>query len=134
MLLLFLACQPEEVKEPPNTAVALNIEELRIYPENPTPNDIVICEASVNSEQVQVDYSWFSNSSGVYLQTNQLRPSQTAWGESWTCIATPFIEEQLGSPHSESIEFINDCSIQIEYEGDITLSPTSPPLNFCNYY
>ena len=120
MLLFLFACQSEKAKEPPNVATAFKINEITIYPENATPNDTVVCEASTSSEHVQIDYSWFSNSSGLHLQTNQLRPSQTTWGENWTCIATPFTEEQLGSPHSASIEFVNDCSIQIEYEGDIT--------------
>ena len=134
MLLLLFACHSQESQEKPTNAFAFNTPLLSISPETPTPNDTLHCEATTTSEGVAFKYTWFSNTSGMRLQTNQLRPSQTAWGDTWTCIATPFTEEHLGQPHSISIEFPNDCSTQIEYDGDITLSPNSPPLNFCRYY
>ncbi|MFW9864170.1 MAG: hypothetical protein ACFFET_17915 [Candidatus Thorarchaeota archaeon] len=97
-----LTIPPEPVNTPPTSPV-VHIKPDPAYDDSSLSCDIISPSYDADGDSVSYTYDWLRNGSSMPLTTSTVPADETAIGDNWTCVVTPFDGTDYGPAGKDTI-------------------------------
>ena len=93
---------PEPANTPP-TAPVVDIEPDPAYDDSSLSCDIISPSYDADGDSVSYTYNWLRNGSAMSLTASTVPADETAIGDNWTCVVTPFDGTDYGPAGKDTV-------------------------------